>query len=135
MKKFMLGFAVMAVLSLSATAEAASVGVKASVFDAQIVVNNNPVHLNADNPLLNYNGRAYVTVRQISELTGSAVGYDEDTKTIYIDGPAELGGRPAVRSQAEDDTFTLKLFASKAEYKEGNRFPCGEGWSGTGTNP
>ncbi len=120
MKKWIIGFAAALVVSLSATAEAASDGVKASLFDAKIVVNNNPVQLNADNPLLNYNGRVYLPVRQISELTGSAVGYDGDNRTIYIDGTVFAPrGIPPVKSQAKDDTFTLMLFSAKAEYEEG----------------
>lgn len=120
MKKIVLGFAIAMAVSLSATAEAASDGVRASLFDAKIVVNNDPVQLNADNPLLNYNGRAYVPVRQIGELTGGAVGYDEDNRTIYIDGTvAGARGIAAVKAQAEDDTFTLELFSAKAAYEEG----------------
>lgn len=119
MKKWIIGFAIAMVVSLSATAEAASDGVKASLFDAKIVVNNNPVQLNADNPLLNYNGRVYVPIRQFSHLGGASVGYDSDSQTIYIDSSPKVHGKPAVRSQAEDDTFTLKLFSKKTEYEEG----------------
>lgn len=104
----------------SGTAEAASDGIKALLFDGKIVANNVTVQLNADNPLLNFNGRVYVPVRQISRLTGAAVGYDGDSRTIYIDSPAPAAhGIPAVKSEAEEDTFTLKLYSAKSVYKEG----------------
>ena len=119
MKKIALGLAAALAVSLSATAEAASDGVRATLFDADIVMNGRPVQLLRNNPLLNYNGRVYVPVRQISEVNEAAVGYDAESRTVYIDQPSIGDGKSAVHAEAKDDTFTLRLFAGKTEYAEG----------------
>jgi len=56
LRNFVLGVAsVLTVLAMSyyATAEAESNRVKASLFDARVMMNNLPAQLNSENPLLN----------------------------------------------------------------------------------
>lgn len=59
MKKRTFLLALVLIISVATTVNAASEAIKAYLFKGTIVINNKPVELE-DMPLLNYNGRTYV---------------------------------------------------------------------------
>lgn len=80
MKKFIMGFVSASILfcGISFAEE-----IKTNVMDCNITINGSVKTI--DNPVLNYNGRAYVPLRAFSYLCDVNTDWDADNKTIKLE--------------------------------------------------
>ncbi|MFE6794855.1 stalk domain-containing protein [Paenibacillus chitinolyticus] len=84
MKKYVIGFAVGAIVSASTVAYAGNT-IQAVLFPAKYQVNGESKTLPADYKTLNVDGHAYVPIRFAAESLGAVVAYEGKTNTISID--------------------------------------------------
>lgn len=84
MKKYLIGFAVGASVSLATAAYASDI-VQAYLFPAKFVINGESRTPDPDYAVLNYNGHAYVPIRFAAEQLGAVVAYDDASQTITVD--------------------------------------------------
>ncbi|RKN64580.1 DUF4362 domain-containing protein [Paenibacillus ginsengarvi] len=87
MRKFILGILVGALIFSVNRIDASNL-LEVVQFPAKLIINGSPAALDADHPMLNYNGSAYVPVRIIGEALQSKVKYlDDPERTISINDP------------------------------------------------
>lgn len=84
MKKYVIGFAVGAIVSASTVAYAGNT-IQAVLFPAKYQVNGESKTLPGDYNTLNVDGHAYVPIRFAAESLGAVVAYEDKTNTISID--------------------------------------------------
>lgn len=106
-------------LLVSTTAHAAGQAIKAALFQSKIIVNNKLKELSSETTLLNYNNRVYVPLRAFASILGSAVGYDADNKTIFVDQPNSWPVKSELHGATEKEGLEIKILSEKAVYAYG----------------
>jgi hypothetical protein len=84
LKKFILGLFCGIVVSVSTVAVASDTTIQAYLFPSHFYINGEIKLLDQENPVLNYNGHAYVPVRYVAENMGGYVDFDNSNNGITI---------------------------------------------------
>lgn len=123
MKKYLIGFAVGASVSLATAAYASDI-VQAYLFPAKFVINSESRTPDPDYAVLNYNGHAYVPIRFAAEQLGAVVAYDDSSQTITVDnrfGVKDMEssirvGQLQVSRQGKQTKVTGQLFVGQSHW-------------------
>ena len=90
--------------------------VETSLFPVKIAFNDQ--ELSFDDPILNYNGKAYVPVRTLAEWLGGGVSYDDEEHKIDIYLPSPMKNKRAVLSSStHDGDWKLSIHTAKKTYR------------------
>lgn len=85
---FILGASLTALISFGPTSYAAVKQFVLTEFSGKVVANGE-IYKDPNNPILNYNGKTYVPLAKVGELTGVQVKWDAKNKQVLIDAPTE----------------------------------------------
>jgi opacity protein-like surface antigen len=86
-------------LLLLASAAHAADAVRAVLFPVKYVINHEAKQPDPEYVTLNYNGRTYVPVRFVAENLGARVNYDENSRTVIINGSNVFDARHVEEGQ------------------------------------
>lgn len=84
MRKYVTGMLVGIVLTITTTAYASD-SIQAFLYSVKYIINGKADETPIGYQTLNYDGHAYVPLRYISEKMGTAIVFDDDTKSITLD--------------------------------------------------
>lgn len=123
MKKYVIGFAVGASVTLGTAAYASDI-VQTFLFPAQFVINGESRTPAPDYAVLNYNGHAYVPIRFVAEQLGAVVAYDDASQTITVDNRFAVRdmessirvGQLQVNRQGQQTKVTGQLFVGQSHW-------------------
>lgn len=94
MRKILFGFVLGAAVSLSSVAYASD-SIQAFLYQAKLIINGQEKNPEASGyQMLNYEGHAYVPLRYVAEQMGTAVSYDDATKSITLDDGFDITATP-----------------------------------------
>jgi hypothetical protein len=103
----------------SAQVDAAANFFKTSAFKVILYVNNNRIPFDDRNPILNVNGKAYVPLRALSEITGNIASYHEKSRSIFINHLPTSPVQSDQHQETANEDFSLKIASDKTSYKVG----------------
>ena len=129
-RPYVIGFVAGAVCMVSTSVIAANSEVVAQVFnEAFFKINDKLVYAPSDQPVINYNNRAYVPVRFVAEQLGCEVGWDVATKQVTIKHEPEVVekvvekvGAKIVYADADEDNSDKKVYSTLPVSKNGDGF-------------
>ncbi|PWV95698.1 copper amine oxidase-like protein [Paenibacillus cellulosilyticus] len=93
--------------------------VQAHLSNGAIYINNEKKELPSGQSVMNVNGSTYVPIRFISEQLHNIVGYDAQSKSVYIDDNQIRYNKSTVTQSDQTEQFKLKLSSAKTRYAEG----------------
>ncbi|WP_438446485.1 stalk domain-containing protein [Gorillibacterium sp. sgz5001074] len=94
--------------------------IQAKVSHAKLFVNDQEVRFKDEEaPLLSYNDRVYVPLRQYSNALHLPVGYDDAKETITVNNNVNYLGKSQAHETVSNDHFKLTIHTAKTEYMEG----------------
>ncbi len=106
MKKILLGIAIGIFLTVSTTVYASD-SIQALLFPAKIKINGQEKKLDSEYQILNVNGHAYVPIRYVAENIGINIGYDDNSRTIFI-----AYGNTAIQDKSNNNVYVSDLIAT-----------------------
>lgn len=96
---------------------AASDALQARSYSAKILLDQQELALPSEEPVLLYNGKAYVPLRQFAESAGMALRFDEPANAVYLSTAADHHTSAVI----DDIIFTIRT--PKQVYRENEAIP------------
>ena len=104
-------------ISFNKSAELSNI-VETTLFPAHLVINNKLLDLTGS-PVLNYEGKAYIPIRDFVEGMGGVVTYDERNKEIQARVPSQQDKTFEVNQLTKEGDFFLYIHVDKRQYNYG----------------
>lgn len=116
MKKLLLAGAIVTLSIVSLPKQVGtSNDIEASLFTVSVSVNNKDLTF-SNSPILNYEGKAYLPVRELVDEIDGVVSYVEEKRKIEINIPSMFNKRSEQSSMIKQDDFFLSIHSSKKIY-------------------
>lgn len=122
MKRFILGFLCGTLLFGGVSSLAQNEIIQAVLSDIKVQLNGSQMQLN--DPVIVYNDKTYVPVRQIAEAIGKEVSFDDTSRTVLIGNvstppPFKMTSDGLYSTHIGNNVYSIKSFLISEKYKIG----------------